>query len=198
MLERQDVVFAQTLDIADLESYFSGHVEGMDDRLQLTVGKDVLQAEIDPYWPRITWPESNTVVQVSAARSQAFMDLAEKRGQLAVADMFCHANARGLVEHPALLEFSVVAQLDPHAVCKACALNRLLRCISLFPGESDPHGFNAIVGCRMDQQAAPAATKVHESLTRLEAKFTADVVQFSFLSGIEILVGIGKVSTRVL
>src|SRR6185295_7482155 len=107
-----------------------------------------------------------------------------------------HAHARNLVER-AVVDLAVVGDADLKAVGEARAPDALAGVLGLGLGQGHADALDAVARGGVDEQGAPAAADVEQSLAGREAQLAADELELALLRGLEALTGVGEVRARV-
>src|ERR1700734_2302599 len=98
--------------------------------------------------------------------------------------MLEHSYTYELVELLPGFEIAIIADIDPTPIREPCLPYSLPRHFGLWDAEGYAERFDAVVAGRMNEQAAPTATEVQQSIAGAQSEFSADVIQFLCLSGI--------------
>ena len=75
--------------------------------------------------------------------------------------------------------FPVIGHVDPTAVCEAGRADTLHGKLGLWLAQGYAMCLDAVCAGGVHDQTAPAAADVQQSLTFLQAEFSADIVQFA-------------------
>jgi len=206
--KREDVVLAQVLHVARLESRGLGHVDQGAEWHELAVRKDVALDECVALPEPARDPATNAgsrlgpathqpVVEEEPSRPERTMHGGEVVGQPRRADVLAHPHAHRLVEPPVDGKVAVVAHLDAHTVADACRGESLARQRRLRLAQRDPDARHTEATRRILEQSAPSAADVEHMLAGAETQLPADVLQLRLLRRVEILRAGGEVRARV-
>ncbi len=110
--------------------------------------------------------------------------------------MFDHADTDDLVIPIGSAQLSIVAQFDPAAIHEPVLLNTGVCKFSLLFAQGNATGLNSIVPGRVKDERAPAAPNIKQSVATSETEFSAEIVEFLYLRGIEVFGG-GKIGAGV-
>ena len=102
--------------------------------------------------------------------------------------MFVHADRDDLVELGLAREIAVIGHADFDAAGEARRSDALARLLALRLAERNAETGNAVIFRGPAQQPAPAAADVKQPITRLQSQFTADVIEFLLLRGVEVFI----------
>ena len=193
--QRERIVLAQRLDVADLEAGFLHRRHDVGHRMQLTVREDVAGQE-GVGRRGLGVQAGDAVVEEQPAGTQQRVHGARIGVELLAADVLVHADAGDLVER-AVGDLAVVADADLDAVGEAGGLDPLACELGLGLRERDADAVHAVVLGGVDQQRAPAAADVEQALALGQSELAADELELAFLGGFERLVEVVEVGARV-
>jgi hypothetical protein len=126
------------------------------------------------------------VVEDAAAGLHEPRDLLRVHVDLRRAHVLDHADAGHGVER-LVLQLAVVRNADVHAVADPPLGGALARERGLRLRERDSHDAHAVVGRRVDREAAPTAAHVEQALTRLQRQLRAHELELCLLRLLECL-----------
>src|SRR5262245_30192535 len=110
------VVLSAAFHVAHFKAHCFGRLERMGNRLQLSVGKDVLEREGTPTRHWNGRAERDVVVKIRSARLEQLPCGLEELGNLIGAEMLKQTDTGELVEWLALGQFAVIANFDTAAI----------------------------------------------------------------------------------
>ena len=114
-------------------------------------------------------------------------------------DMFVHSNTHDRIIKLASVgaDFSIIAQLNCYVVCQSSFCDSRARPAHLWLAQSNSFCAHAEMLRGVNEQGAPSATDVEQTLPRTQAQFAAEIIEFVFLCCIEIIVWRLKVGAGV-
>jgi hypothetical protein len=84
---------------------------------------------------------------------------------------------------------TIVAEFDPASIRKAMLCDQCGCDCGLLFAQGDATGMDAVVSGSMKDQCSPAASHVQHSFAGSETERSADIVELSYLRGIEVIGG---------
>ena len=105
-------------------------------------------------------------------------------------DVFGHSNAHDRIVNfaPLRRDFSIIAQSNCHVVCQSSFRDSRARPAHLRLAQSNSFCAHAEMSRGVDEQSAPAATDVEQTLPRTQAQFAAEIIEFVLLGCIKAIV----------
>src|SRR5690348_8306966 len=103
--------------------------------------------------------------------------------------MFKHTHTDDFVKGVRLLYIPVITDFDAATLTQSCLGDTFLRKLGLRLAKCDAICFDAIVLRGVDDQPTPATADVEQALSLLQAQFTANIIELTFLRCVKIVIG---------
>ena len=111
--------------------------------------------------------------------------------------MFGHAHGDDLVISLRFVHLAIITYVDVTAIFQSCLLDPLASQFGLLGTEGDAVCLHAIVLSGIDDQRAPTAADIQQTLPRLQAQLAAKVLELLFLGRLQVVIRCSKVGAGV-
>ena len=185
-IESQRIILTKILNLLNFEAVHFSVLDGCKQRDQVSIGKNMFVDE-GITSSVVSRGGGDSAVEKISPGPQELKNLCEVKSKHRFTNVLEHANTCNLVVGHSLFNVAIVANPDRGTIVEILQVNSPPGPLSLTYARGDTESLDAEMGGCIHHEAAPAASDVQKSLSRLQHELSAEVVQFSNLRRLEIL-----------